>query len=123
MWLNGGESGRLFDFAAIGWQDMAAEAPVGNGLVVDIDLRFGQKGLETMGDSQLFGAGAGVVGTAAAPQVEPVAGIVQAANVGDYGGHGDARLANAADEGVVNIDEYGFGTGRIHVRLPEKRPG
>ena len=34
--------------------------------------------------------------------------------------HGDARLANAADEGVVNIDKYGFGAGRIHVRLPEK---
>ena len=33
------------------------------------------------------------------------------------------RLANAAYEGVVNIDEYGFGAGRIHVRLPEKRPG
>ena len=57
-----------------------------------------------------------VVGTA-------FSGIVQAADMGDYGGHGDARLANAADEGVVNIDEYGFGTGRIHVRLPEKRLG
>ena len=52
-----------------------------------------------------------------------MAGIVQAADVGDYGGHGDARLANAADEGVVNIDEYGFGAGRIHVGLSEKRPG
>lgn len=102
---------------------MAAETPVGNGLVVDIGLRFGQEGLKTVGYPQLFGTGAGVVGTAAAPQVEQVAGIVQAADVGDYGGHGDARLANAADEGVVNIDEYGFGTGRIHVRLPEKRLG
>jgi len=123
LWLNGGEGNRLFDFAAVGWQDMAAETPISNGLVVDIGLRFGQEGLETVGDSQLFGAGAGVVGTAAAPQVEQMAGVVQAADVGDYGGHGDTSLANAADEGVVNIDEYGFGAGRIHVRLPEKKTG
>jgi hypothetical protein len=52
-----------------------------------------------------------------------MAGIVQAADVGNYGGHGDTSLANAADEGVVNIDEYGFGAGRIHVGLPEKSLG
>jgi len=59
LWLNGGEGNRLFDFAAVGWQDMAAETPISNGLVVDIGLRFGQEGLETVGDSQLFGTGAG----------------------------------------------------------------
>ena len=62
---------------------MAAEAPVGNGLIVDIGLRLGQKGLEILTDTQLFRTGAGVIRTAAAPQIELVAGIVQAADVGD----------------------------------------
>ena len=93
---------------------MAAEAPVGNGLIVDIGLRLGQKGLEILTDTQLFRTGAGVIRTAAAPQIELVAGIVQAADMGDDGGHGDAGLADAAHQRVIDIYEYGFGAGWVH---------
>ena len=73
---------------------MAAEAPVGNGLIINISLRFGQKGLEILADTQLFRTGAGVVRTAAAPQIELVAGIVQAADVGDVVDESKFRFFN-----------------------------
>ena len=94
---------------------MAAEAPVGNGLIVDIGLRLGQKGLEILTDTQLFRTGAGVIRTAAAPQIELVAGIVQAAGMG-------MRVWPTLRTSVSSTStNMALGRDGFMMRLPEKR--
>ena len=60
--------------------------------------------METFRYAQFFCAATGVVGSSAAPEVKHMSVFMQAADLADDFGHGNARAAYASDKGVVRIN-------------------
>src|SRR5262245_63524 len=90
--------------------ESGAGGPVFDFLVVDHDVGLGEKGGEAVGEAEVGGGAAAVVGTAGAPEVEFGTGGFKTANVVDDLRNRNAAFGAGADEGFINIDvnDHGF---------------
>lgn len=77
--------------------------PLRRTLVVDHNVRLGQKGEEAIGDSQLLGRRARVVAPARAPGVEEGALRVKPPDVFDHRRHRDPLRSKRPHERVVDV--------------------
>jgi hypothetical protein len=84
---------------------MFAEAPVLDGLIVDVGVRLGQECHEAILEPQFQSRSTGVLGTTGAPKIQLDACAVQLANCGNHCRHWNSLRTDRADERVIDINK------------------